>query len=836
MSETSTPVWSDTDEFLRYKVLKGFHERGFPTEAAYTDRITHEGQIICQTGYTNYFLIVADLTDFMRRSKIPFLVRGSGCGSVYVWGTGISHPWLDPVKYSIPFERFLNPARVSMPDIDMDIADNRRQEVFDYTVQKYGTENVARIISFGTMAAKAAIKDAFRAMDIPDYQHVSEKVCAAIPGGKVKLSEAIEASELLKEMSQAYPQVFAMARRIEGKVRQASAHAAGVVIAPAAMTQFMPCYFDGNPADRDPADWQPTTQWDMYDCEKRGLLKMDYLGLKTLRVVDQAVKYINEARTFPGGPFNVDAIDRKDDITWKMIAEGRLSGIFQVERSYVREFARRMNMGIKDEWQLAVILSIIRPGMMDANMTEVYLNRASGKEQPVPLHPAIADTLKNTYQVMVFQEDLMRVAQKLAGFSMSEADELRRAVGKKLPEEMAKVKPKFIEGCVKTNHLALDQAEQVWSLIEPAGRYLFCAGHAAAYGLVLTYQTSFLKANYPLEYMTALINSEAGVGNSEQGYNSKPAEYIQEAKNMGITIEKPNIRTSGAFCTPDLATNTIRYGLSMIKGVSESAVAWIVQNCRDAVSFKDFLLRCYECYQEPKPDGSGLTWKNRSRIGKGHIEALIAAGAFDHFDGRTADRDMLNKLATDIQERIKKYWDQECKRRNGSTRLKVQPEDVKQTIDDYIIEDYHVEHLGLEAILKAEKAVTGCYLSDDPFNPFIRHINQFPALTYAQIKEGDYGEGIFPAVLRDFREITVKNGKSKGRQMAFITWIHAGGDVESVCFSDTWEAAKQLMPNTNMPIVERGKVYMVTIRPDQGGKCPIVKSISRLSGVNAMAA
>ena len=384
------------------------------------------------------------------------MVRGSGCGSCYVWGLAISHKWLDPIRYKLPFERFLNPSRVTMPDLDIDIQDDRRHEVVEYTVRKYGQERVARIISFGTLAAKAAIKDLARALELPDYQNLAEKITLAIPGGKVRLADEIQKNELLREYAAAYPQLFEMARRVEGKARHASVHAAGVVIAPGEMTRYLPLHFDGSPNSRSAEDWEPTTQWDMYDCEERGLLKMDYLGLKTLRVIDRTVAMINEDRAARGEPpgFDIDEIDRWDERAWKLIDEGKLAGVFQVERQYVRNFARQMNLKRKDEWQLAVLLSIIRPGMMDAGMTQVYLNRAMGKEPPTPLHASIQHTLQNTYHLMVFQEDLMRVCRDLAGFSMSEADEVRRAVGKKLPEKLAKIKPSFVAGAKARAHRA----------------------------------------------------------------------------------------------------------------------------------------------------------------------------------------------------------------------------------------------------------------------------------------------------------------------------------------------------------------------------------------------
>ncbi|MCL2640809.1 MAG: hypothetical protein FWD53_08195, partial [Phycisphaerales bacterium] len=339
--------WSETDEFLKFKVLDGFRCRGLPMSREYLDRIDHEAKIICQMGYAPYFLIVSDLCRFMTERRIRYVVRGSGCGSCYVWGLGISHKWLDPIAYKLPFERFLNPSRVSMPDLDIDIQDDRRHEVVRHTIEKYGEARVARIISFGTLGAKAAIKDVARVLSRPEHQATSEKIAELIPAGKVALDDCLKDSELLREHEKNDRELFRLTRAVEGYARHASIHAAGVVIAPDDMTKYMPLYFTGNPSDRKPSDWEPTTAWDMYACEDRGLLKMDYLGLKTLKVIDQSAGMINFIRQHVEGlpaDFDIDSVDRRDEKTWRLLADGRLAGVFQVERMFVRNFAKRMNL------------------------------------------------------------------------------------------------------------------------------------------------------------------------------------------------------------------------------------------------------------------------------------------------------------------------------------------------------------------------------------------------------------------------------------------------------------------------------------------------------------
>jgi DNA polymerase-3 subunit alpha len=726
---------------------------------------------------------------------------------------------------------------VSNPDIDMDIDDSRRHEVVEYTIDRYGKEQVGRIIAFGTLAAKAAIKNMCRALDIPNYKEVGEMISDAIPAGKVTLEEALKDSELLRGYAASYPQVFDMAKRAEGKTSHTSVHAAGVVIAPEPMEHFVPLYFTGDPSKREAEDWEPTTCWDMYDCEERGLMKMDYLGLKTLKVIDRTVELINDHRQFTlKGPrdFDIDTIDRWDDKAWKMIAEGKTSGVFQVERTYVRNFMKRMNMGRKDEWQLAVILSIIRPGMMDAGMTGVYLDRAAGQEAPVPIHPKLEKTLKDTFGLLVFQEDCMWVARDLAGFCMAEADTLRRAIAKKKPKDMAAIHPVFIAGCVKHSGISEAEAEDVWHKMATFARYGFNNAHAAAYGLIITYQTVYLKANYPLFYMTALIDSESGVGDKEKGYNAKVAEYVEEAAYLGLKVVKPSVLTSRNFCRLDPKTDTIVFGLEMIKDVSHSAATWITKNWRGLKSFKDCLLACFDLRQVPTIKTKGgvvteeLAWKPYSMVGKSSLEGLIFAGAFDVFD---ADRDKLLAMLPHITKLVEKYWGQVCKLKNGSTSKRVKPEETKLLIDEYRMEDEQVEHCGLEKRLDAERQATGCYLSDSPFAPYRKTIEAYSTCTSEDVNNNDFGRiGRFAGILRDFRVAVVKSGKSRGEDMAFMSFIGVEANVEVVAFADIFAKVKSMIgPNGESLPLERGKAYMVDVTPGKEGKSAILASLTRLS-------
>jgi DNA polymerase III subunit alpha len=819
------------DTFLRFKVLEGFRRNGYPMTPEYLERIDYELSIISEMNFTTYFLIVADLCRFMREAGIRFLVRGSGCGSCVVWGLGISHAWLDPVQYGLPFERFLNPHRVSNPDLDMDIQDDRRAEVVQYTVDRYGAAQVARIITFGTMGPKAAIKDVARALELPDYQSLGEEISRLIPLTCKDLEEALEEIPELAPLQRQYPELFALATRLVGRVRHASIHAAGTIISPAPMNEFMPSFYAKKPESRKDSDWFPTTQWDMYNCEDRGLLKMDYLGLKTLRVVDLTVKAINHILGALGQEptFDIDQIDRQDPKAWALLAAGKTAGVFQIENPFVRAFARRMKLERADPWQLAILVSIIRPGMMDCGATEHYLLRAAGQEEPVPMHPLLAETLKSNFQMMVFQEDTMHACVDMAGMSMAEADTVRRGIGKKKPEILAKMKPKFIAGSL-TKGATEAEAEEVWSQMETFGRYGFNNAHAAAYGCVLSYQTAYLKANWTLPYMTFLINSETGSTSVDDGYNYKVAEYVEEARNIGLTVLPPCVKRSQRLCNMHWHSQSIRFGLQMVKGVSTRAVEWILTHTRHADSFKEFALACYEteCAGPPAVKGEKPQWRVLTRVGKNDLEGLITAGAFDLFE---PDRLKLAAMAPTVMKLAKRYHEQDCKGKCGCRIRKTAPM-VREALEAYYLEDDAAPApQSLEVKLDAERRVTGCFLSDSPFTPYRAMVAQNVTMSPASLAARTMipVPMVLVGMATKVREIIVKKGRSKGKAMAFLGFSGTDGDCEVTVFSDVWgRVAAQRMPD-NSEMIAKGKVYLIQVSYDKRGDGLICDDIVRLS-------
>ena len=883
-------------DFLKFKTYAGFTERGYPLTKEYTDRIEYELGVIDQCGFAEYFLIVADLCRFMREKKIRHMPRGSGAGSAVVWGLGITHRWIDPVALGIPFERFLNPQRVSNPDIDIDIRDDRRWEVVQYTIDKYGADKVARIITFSFLSAKSAIKDVVRAMNLPDYQALGESMANLIPAGKGedgknhRIDDVLKTNEALRDYERLYPDVFKMVRKCEGKARHPSIHAAGTIIAPDEMTNYTPLFFAKSAENREQADWFPTTQWDMYDCEDRGLLKMDYLGLKTLRVIDETVEAINVIRAALGQPadFDIDYVKQDDLPTWKMLADGQLAGVFQVERNFVRTFAKMMGLDKKmTPWDLAVLVAIIRPGMMDSGNTTVYLKRAQGLEDPTPPHPLLTDTFKKTFGIMCFQEDVMSTCVDFSGFTKAEADVVRKGVGKKNPAFIAKQQPMFFEGgmqprvkvsiggkeyvtkprnpelvaalqehgkrlVVNGDVVTVEQiegspqarspvtvdvlmkgatreeCEHVWTLIEAHSRYSFNNAHAAVYGMVGTYQTAYLKANWSLPYMMNLVNSEAGVTDKIAGYNWKVAEYIDESRSLGLKVHPPCVQRSKAKCSMSWHDQGLRFGLTLVKRVSNGAVDWICSaesGCQQSTTLKEFIIRCFACAEQQTD--AGREWRVYSKVGKGDLEALCSAGAFDCFD---KDRGRVKASIVPLQELAKKYHEQCCKVRNGK-KTKLSPAQVMEAISNFTPKDDEVPDLTLEQMLDDEREVTGCFLSQTPFEPFRWQIKRNQTCSPADLQndEFDYnGEYlVFAGLVADVREITIKNGKNKGKLMGILKLVGTAGSIEVPAFTDTWLGLKTEQEPTGP---ERGKVYLVQVNPDNRsmGKY-ILQQMTRLS-------
>src|ERR1700691_5664431 len=541
--------------------------------AEYEQRLAREIGIIQQMKFSGYFLIVWDFIRYARECGIPVGPgRGSAAGAVVAYSLGITD--IDPLQHELLFERFLNPERISMPDIDIDFCMNRRGEVIEYVTHKYGRENVAQIITFGTMAAKAAIKDVGRAMDMPysDVDRIAKMVPTTL---NIKLDDALNESAALQEAYQKDPQVRQLldtARRLEGLVRNSGVHAAGVVISPRPLIELVPLHKTKND--------EIVTAFDMVAIEKMGLLKMDFLGLTTLTILDDTLKLIEQTRN---QKITLDEIPLEDNKTYESVFhKGLTSGIFQFESHGMRDVLRRYQPNSIDD--LTALNALYRPGPIQGGMIDHFIDRKHGRKSIEYELPELKEMLEETWGVIVYQEHVMQIAHRLAGYSLGEADLLRRAMGKKKPEEMAKQRERFVEGAVQRGYPP-KKIEKIFDLLAKFAEYGFPKAHSAAYAL-LAYQTAYLKTHYPVEFMAAMLTSVTGS-------TDDVVKYINECREMGIAVEPPDINVSDANFTPH--GSAIRFGLAAVKNVGHNAIQSIVAGRKKlGRNFRSFYEFCEE--------------------------------------------------------------------------------------------------------------------------------------------------------------------------------------------------------------------------------------------------
>ena len=595
---------SDNKEYMRKEVFKNIKRIYGDNEQAFK-RAEYELSVIEQMGFTDYFLIVQDFINWAKEHKIPVGPgRGSAAGSIVSYALGITQ--IDPLKYNLIFERFLNPSRISMPDIDVDFGDKDREKVVEYVKQKYGKDKVSLIATFGKMESRMVIRDVARVLGF-DYNE-ADKIAKAVPPG-LKLRYAVHPEliekdgkkrddlppvpQKLKEFinNPKYKKLFEIAVTLEGVNRNFSTHAAGVVIADKPLTDYLPLAVD--------KDKNVISQFDKEDVEHMGLLKMDFLGLKNLTIIKDAVELINKRHGL-NLDFNnlLNYIDLDDKKVFNMFAKGDTTGIFQFESAGMKDLLRKIKpKSIED---LSVAAALYRPGPLGGGATEMYVKRRNKEEKIEYLHPALKSILKDTYGVIVYQEQVMQIANKIAGFTLAESDTLRKAIGKKKKDIMEKMHSKFIQGASST--VGIDIADKLWKLIEQFGSYGFNKAHSVSYGTI-AYITGYLKYHYPVEYFTSLINSY--ITNT-----SKLRIFVRATKKHGIKVLPPDINKSGTYSTIE-DNNTIRLGFLSIKNVGEK-IKDIVSEGEHFESFEDFVVK-------KKPN-------------KKIIESLIKAGAFDSFN------------------------------------------------------------------------------------------------------------------------------------------------------------------------------------------------------------
>jgi DNA polymerase-3 subunit alpha len=558
----------------------------------YEERLTYELKTIREMGFAGYFLIVADFIDHARKSGIPVGPgRGSAAGSLAAYALRITD--IDPIKYGLLFERFLNPGRISMPDIDIDFCIKNRDRVIDYVSKKYGSENVSQIITFGTMKSRAVIRDVGRSLNMSYAE--ADRIAKLIPEGiNITLDEAIEAEPQLKAMEEGADdgrRLLRISRSLEGLARHASTHASGIVISDRPLVEYLPLFKGSN--------GEVMTQYTMDQVARLGLIKFDFLGLKTLTVIHDTLALIEKTT---GHLVNLEEIGIGDDETFRLVSEGKTTGVFQLESSGMKELLRNLKPGVFED--IVASVALYRPGPLGSNMIDDFIRRKHGEIKITFPLPQLEEILTETYGVIVYQEQVMRIAQVLANYTLAEADLLRKAISKKRPKEMARQKERFLEGTTQ-NRLDRDKAGHVYELIEKFGGYGFNKSHSVAYAMI-AYWTAYLKAHYPVQFMAALLTED-------MGSQDKTIKNIAECKEMGISILPPDINES--HVNFDVVGESIRFGLAAVKNVGIKAVEAVARERERKGSFTSLTEFCRRV--------------DKSKVNKRVLEGLIQCGAFD---------------------------------------------------------------------------------------------------------------------------------------------------------------------------------------------------------------
>ncbi len=720
-------------------------------EKKYRERLDYEIDIIKSMGFSGYFLIVQDFISYAKSNNIPVGPgRGSAAGSLVSYSLGITD--IDPIYYNLLFERFLNPERVSMPDIDIDFCNRRREEVIKYVSEKYGKDKVAQIITFSKMKAKAVVRDVGRVLDIP-YKEV-DKIAKLIPDDAKKLEDVYEKSKEFKEIidsKEEYKQLFNIAKVLQGLNRQPSIHAAGIVISNQPLTEIVPLAKMN--------DGEIVTQFDMKWIEEVGLIKFDFLGLKTLTVIDNAVKLILKKNK----NFNLSEIPLDDKKTYKLISKGQTGGVFQLESRGMRELLKRLK---PDKFEdLIAVVALYRPGPLESGMVEEYIAVKHGKKKPTYILPELEPILKETYGIILYQEQVMQIAQVLAGYTLGEADVLRKAMGKKKPELMAQHREKFVKGCSERG-IDEKKANEIFDIMEKFAGYGFNKSHSAAYAYI-AYQTAYLKAHYPVEFMTALLTEE-------KDDPKKVIKNIDECRSMKIKILPPDVNISDLDFTID--KDAIRFGLGAIKNVGEKAIESIVK-ARKKGKFKDLYDFCMRV--------------DLNKVNKKIIESLIKSGAMDSLSYNRATKmkylDEILRIAT-------------LEKRERKKKVKGLFSSDDNSIKSQSIKIEEIEEWDKETKLMFEKELIGYYLTDHPLNKYKEILEKFSSATIEQIQENEYQLSSVK-IGGIITKLKISNTK-KGDLMASFFLEDLTGQIEVLVFPKQLEENRDLINNDKIIFIK----------------------------------
>ena len=755
------------DSYLDELAFNGLEERLEGVEDPdirknYTDRLNYELDVIKRMQFPGYFLVVADFINYAKKNGIPVGPgRGSSAGSLVAYALKITD--LDPIRHVLLFERFLNPERRSMPDIDVDFCIRGRAQVIQYVKDKYGADRVAQIATFGTLKAKAAIRDVGRALgfSFAETDAIAKLIPAPKQGFDYPLTESIKMEPRLQDLLKSDPRVKNLidhALRLEGLTRHASTHAAGVVLSNLPLVDHLPLFVD--------KEGGIVTQFDMGSVEKIGLVKFDFLGLKTLTLIHDCLKLIETTR---GERVDLEHLPLDDKKTYRLLCNGNTTGVFQLESTGIREMTVKIRPNCFED--LVAILALYRPGPLDSGMAEEYIKRKHGKEKIKYLHPLLEPVLKDTHGVIVYQEQVMQIAQVLGAYSMGDADILRRAMGKKDPEEMAAQRERFVEGAQRKK-IDAQRAAEIFDQMETFARYGFNKSHSAAYALV-SYQTAYLKTHYPVEFMAALMTSE-------MGDTDKVIKNLAECRQKEIEVLAPDINESRAHFTP--VGDKIRFGLAAVKNVGEKAVEVILQSREKDQPFDSLFDFCRRV---------DLTAVNR-RV----VESLIKCGAFDSTQVSRAR--MFGTL--DEAMRVGQAFQRDSQSNQidifgllgGGNKGPKQPRDLYPQVEEWSVQQS----------LAFEKEALGFYITGHPLDKYDRVIKKMTSGSIAELKEkaapGDVKIGGVVSSLK------LRNTK-KGDRYGSFNLEDKSGFVEVVAWPDVYRKSLEVL-NSDDPILVKGRM------------------------------
>ena len=768
------PQGETASSYLRKQAQAGLVERlGGRVSPAKQERLEYELKMIDVMGYSSYFLIVADFVGYAKRQGIAVGPgRGSAAGSLVAYSLGITG--IDPVDHDLVFERFLNPERVSMPDIDIDFQDDRRDEVIEYVRGKYGSDRVAQIITFGTMAARAVIRDVGRALNLPYAEtDTIAKMIPAQPG--ITIAQAIETVPDLRQAMQRdeIRSLIETAQKLEGMPRHSSVHAAGVVIGKEPLWEYVPL--------GKTQDGVITTQYPMEALEALGLLKMDFLGLRTLTVIQKATRLAGESA---GKPLDIEQVPLDNEETYEMLARGESLGVFQLESSWVRDFLKEMKP--REFKDIVAAVALCRPGPME--QIPEYIRARFGK--PHYLHPVLEPVLRETYGVMVYQEQILQIAHRVAGLSLGEADILRRAVGKKDLGLLVQMQDKFLEGAIN-NGISRACAQEIWDLILKFANYGFNKNHAAPYALV-AYWTAYLKAQYPAAFMAALLSSVRGI----QG---KVGIYLDEVKRLGIGIKGPSVNHSLVeFSVETTGDSTaIRYGLGGIKNVGEAVAAEIVKERQFRGRFESL---------------ESFVFRMGRNVTKKALESLIRCGTLDELGTRFAHlnrlEEVLNQRATQPDTQMSLFGGFEAPRREQHVEPRPRPAaggsgQQLSLFSQLAVSSQPVsgDTVPLEVRLSWERDLLGMYFSGHPLDKYREYLRRH-TVSLADIDEvPDRAEVTVGGRVSSVKKIITRAGE----EMAFISLEDEYDSIEVIVFPRVWQQARGFLAKDRI-VIARGNI------------------------------